>query len=150
MKVLGEGRIALSSNSVCMAKLVLIFKPDIILIHHQLEFSGTRVKYLDHEKMAYKHEIWSYPKKPLIIANSGVSRETRCLKVVWSLLQPAYFVYARNESPGEVMTHAGSSEATPHADVIRTIISCADQFKVLIFHCGPLSYFLIQYYNLKS
>ena len=60
MKVLGEGRIALSSNSVCMAKLVLIFKPDIILIHHQLEFSGTRVKYLDHEKMAYKHEIWSY------------------------------------------------------------------------------------------
>ena len=45
----------------------------------------------------------AYPKKPLIIAHSCVSRETRCLKVVWSLLQLAYFVYARNESPGEAM-----------------------------------------------
>ena len=45
----------------------------------------------------------AYPKKPLIIAYSGVSRETRCLKVVLSLLQLAYFVYARSESPGEVM-----------------------------------------------
>ena len=44
-----------------------------------------------------------YPKKPLIIAHSGVSRETRRLSVVRSLLQHAYFVYARNESPGEVM-----------------------------------------------
>ena len=43
------------------------------------------------------------PKKPLIIAHSGVFRETRCLKVVWSLLQFAYFVKARNESPDEVM-----------------------------------------------
>ena len=45
----------------------------------------------------------AYPKKPLIIADSGLSRETRCLKVVWSLLQLAYFVYARSESPGELM-----------------------------------------------
>ena len=45
----------------------------------------------------------AYPKKPLIIDHSDVSRETRCLKVVLSLLQPAYFVYARSESPGEVM-----------------------------------------------
>ena len=45
----------------------------------------------------------TYPKKPLIIAHSGVFRETRCLKVVQSLLQLAYFVYARSESPGEVM-----------------------------------------------
>ena len=45
----------------------------------------------------------AYPKKPLKIAHFGVSRETRCLKVVWSLLQLAYFVYARSESPGEVM-----------------------------------------------
>ena len=36
------------------------FKPDTIIINHQLELSGTRVKYLDHEKRAYKHEIWSY------------------------------------------------------------------------------------------
>ena len=54
MKVFGEGRFALSSNFVCMAKLGLIFKPDTI-INHQLELSGTRVKYLDHEKRAYKH-----------------------------------------------------------------------------------------------
>ena len=47
--------------------------------------------------------IIAYPQKPLIIANSGVYRGTRCLKVVRSLLQLAYFVYARNESPGEVM-----------------------------------------------
>ena len=89
-----------------------------------------------------------YPKKSLIIAHSGVSRDTRCLKVVWSLHQLAYFVYARSESPGEVMRtciHAGSSGPSPHADVIRTIISCADQFTVQIFHCGPLFYFLIQY-----
>ena len=43
------------------------------------------------------------PKKPLIIAHSGVSRETRCLKVVQSLFQLTYFVSARSESPGEVM-----------------------------------------------
>ena len=42
-------------------------------------------------------------KKPLIIAHSGVSRETICLTVVRSLLQLAYFVYARSESPGKVM-----------------------------------------------
>ena len=49
-------------------------KPDTI-INHQLELSGTRVKYLYHEKRAYKHEIWSYriSEKPLIIAHSGVS-----------------------------------------------------------------------------
>ena len=45
----------------------------------------------------------AYPQKPLIIAHSGVSRGTRCLKVVRSLLQLAYFVYARSESSGEVM-----------------------------------------------
>ena len=35
-------------------------KPDTIIINHQLELSGTRVKYLGHEKRAYKHENWSY------------------------------------------------------------------------------------------
>ena len=45
----------------------------------------------------------AYAKKSLIIAHSGVSRETRCLKVAQSLLKLAYFVYARSESPGEVM-----------------------------------------------
>ena len=45
----------------------------------------------------------AYPKKPLIIAHSGVSSDTRCLKEFQSPLQLAYFVYARTESPGEVM-----------------------------------------------
>ena len=36
------------------------FLPDAIIINHQLELSVTRVKYLDHEKREYKHEIWSY------------------------------------------------------------------------------------------
>ena len=78
---------------------------------HQLEFSGTMVKYMDHEERAYKHEIWSYhiPQKPPIIANSGVFRGTRCIKVVWSLLQLAYFVYARSESLARSCIHAGSS-----------------------------------------
>ena len=43
----------------------------------------------------------AYPKKPLIIVHSGVPRQ--CLKVVRSLLQLAYFAYARSETPGEVM-----------------------------------------------
>ena len=85
-------------------KTGLIFKPAIIIINYQLEFSGTRVKYLDHEKRAYKHEIISHiRKKPLIIPHYGAFRETRCLKVVRGLLQLAYFVYAKSESPGEVM-----------------------------------------------
>ena len=33
------------------------FKPDTIIINHQLELSGTRVRYLDYEKRAYKHEF---------------------------------------------------------------------------------------------
>ena len=41
-------------------KTGLIFKPDTIIINHQVELSGTRVKYMDHEKRAYKQEIWSY------------------------------------------------------------------------------------------
>ena len=45
MKVLGEGRFAIYS-----CKTRLIFKPDTIIITHQLELSGTKVKYLDHEK----------------------------------------------------------------------------------------------------
>ena len=39
----------------------------------------------------------AYPQKPLIIANSGVFRGSRCLKVVQSLLQR---VYARSKSSG--------------------------------------------------
>ena len=61
MKVLGEGRFALSSKFRLYGKTGLILKPDTIIINHKLELSGTRVKYLDHEKRAYKHECWSYP-----------------------------------------------------------------------------------------
>ena len=71
----------------------------------------------------------AYPKKALIMAYSGVSSATRCLKVVRSLLQIAYLVYARSESPGEVMRTCRLVGAWPKADEIRTIISCADQFR---------------------
>ena len=50
-----------------------------------------------------RFDLIAYPKTSLVIAHSGMSRETRCLKAVRSLLQLAYFVYARSESPGEVM-----------------------------------------------
>ena len=44
MKVLGECRFALLSNSVSRyGKTGLIFKPDAIIINRQLEFSGTMV-----------------------------------------------------------------------------------------------------------
>ena len=90
------------------------------------------------------------PKKPLIIAPSGVSRETRCLKVVWSLLHFTYLFMREAKALASSCVHTGSSDPSPHADVIRTIISCADQLIVLIFHCGPLFSFLFQYYNLNS
>ena len=98
-----------------MAKLVCFFKPDTIIIYHQLELSGTRVKYLNHEKghTNMRFGLTAYPKKSLIIVHSGVSRATSCLNVV---LQVAYFVNARNESPGEVMrtcTHVGAFATSP-------------------------------------
>ena len=100
------GRVGCTFFKFCLyGKTGLVFKLETIIINHHLEFSGTRVKYLDHEK---RHTnmisgLIAYPQKPLIIAHSGVYRGTRCLKVVLSLLQLAYFVYVRRESPGEVM-----------------------------------------------
>ena len=44
---------------------------------------------------------------------------------------------------------AGSLEPSPHADVIRRISSCADQFIVLIFHCRLFILFSYSVYNLK-
>ena len=46
--------------------------------------------------------------------------------------------------------HAGSSEPSPHANVIRAIISCADQSIVLFFNCGPFILFLYSVFNLNS
>ena len=60
MKVLGGGQVCNFFKFCLYGKAGLIFKPDTIIINHQLELSGTRVKYLDREKRAYKHEIWSY------------------------------------------------------------------------------------------
>ena len=57
-------------------KTGLIFKPDTIIINHQLEFSGTMVKYLDYEKRAYKHEILSYR----ISAKASNNRSICCVQ----------------------------------------------------------------------
>ena len=46
--------------------------------------------------------------------------------------------------------HAGLSEPSPHAVVISTIISCADECIVLNFHCGPFILFSYSVYNLNS
>ena len=92
--------------------------------------------------------LTAYPKKPLIIAHSGVSRANICLKVVRSLHQFAYLVMREAKALARSCVHTGSSEPSPHADVI-TIVSCADQFIVLIFHCGPFILFSYSYYNLK-
>ena len=51
MKVLA--RVGLHFLQILSVKQI---KPDTIKINHQLELSGTRVKYLDHEKRVYKHE----------------------------------------------------------------------------------------------
>ena len=67
----------------------------------------------------------TYPKEPLIIPRSGVSRETRCLNVVRSLL---------SESPDEVMRTCRLVGAFATSRCNKNIIPCADQFIVLIFH----------------
>ena len=51
-----------------------------------------------------EHEIWSYRiylQRPLIIVYFGVSRGTRCIKVIWSLLQHSYFIYVSCKSFGK-------------------------------------------------
>ena len=100
MKVFGEGWFALSSKFCLYGKIGLIFKPDTIL-NHQLELSGAREKYLDHEKRANKHEFWSYRVSEKASNNRSFWRVQS--EVVWGLLQLAHIVYARSESPGEVM-----------------------------------------------
>ena len=86
------------------------------------------------------------PKEPLINAHSGVSRAElfRVFFNLHTLFMREAKVLARS------CVHAGSSEPSPHADVIRTIISCADQFNVLIFHCGPFILFYYSVYDSNS
>ena len=73
MKILGEGWFTLFFKFCLYGKTGLIFKPDAIIINHQLELSGTRVKYLYHEKRAYKHEFWSY----------RISEKASCNRSLW-------------------------------------------------------------------
>ena len=115
------------------------FKPDPI-IKHQLELSGTSIWMMRKGHTHTRFCLTAYPKKPLIIAHSGV---------VWSLL---HLCEKRKPWRGHayMKAHAGSSDPSPHADVIRTIISCADQFIELIFHCGPFILFSYSVYNLNS
>ena len=80
----------------------------------------------------------AYPQKPVIIAQFSVSRGTRCLKVVWSLLQLAYFAYARSENLARLCVNAGWSEPLTHTDVIRTNITCADQFIVHLYNVNVI------------
>ena len=92
-----------------------------------------------------------YPKKPLIIAHSGVSRATRCLKVVRSLLHLAYFVYARSESPGEVMHTCWLVGAFAPRRCYKNHFLCWQIYSIIFFIVDHLFYFLIQYiiWNLK-
>ena len=60
MKVFWGGQVCTFFQILSLWQNWFDFKPDTIIINHQLELSGMRVKYLDHEKRAYKHEIWSY------------------------------------------------------------------------------------------
>ena len=77
----------------------------------------------------------AYPKKPLIIAHSGVSRETRCLKLFGVFFNLHTLFKREAKALARSWVHAGSSEPSPCADVIETIILCADQFILLFFHC---------------
>ena len=93
--------------------------------------------------------LMAYPKKSLIIAYYGESRETSCLKNVLSICTLTYFLQLA-KALARSCVHAGSSEPSPHVNVIRTTISCAEQCMILKFHCGSLFSVLIQYYNLNS
>ena len=60
-----------------------------------------------------------YPNKPLIIAHSGVSRETRCLKLFGVFFNLHTLFMREAKALVRSCVHAGSLEHSPHADVIR-------------------------------
>ena len=63
----GGGEVCTFFKFCLYGKTGLIFKPDTIIINLQLELSRTRVKYLDHEKRAHKHElVLSHIRKSLL------------------------------------------------------------------------------------
>ena len=133
MKILWEGFLVCTFFKFCLyCKTGFNFKPNTVIINHQLEFSGTRVKYLDHEKMACKQEIWSYHISEKASNNSSFWHAKRdyMSKSCSESLQLAYFAYARSESSGEVMHTCRLIGAFATANVIRTIISYSDPFIV--------------------
>ena len=108
-----------------MKKTSLIFKPNTVIINRQLELSGTRVK--DYEKRAYTHEIWSYR----ISAKASNNRSFCCALKLFGVFFNLHTLFMREvKALAGSCVHAGSSEPLPHADVIRTTISCADEFIV--------------------
>ena len=68
----------------------------------------------------------AYPQKRLIIAHSGVSRGTRCLKLFRVFFNLHTLFMREAKAQARSCIHAGSTEPSPHADVTRTNISCAD------------------------
>ena len=96
----------------------ILYKDTVIKIHKFL-FSGIKVKYLDHEERAWivcmtqymrfgliaflQNPLIAFLQNPLIIVYFGVSWGTRCLKVVWSLLQHSYFVYGKCKNSAKAM-----------------------------------------------
>ena len=62
--------------------------------------------------------VTAYPKKPLIIAHSVMSRVTRCLKAVRSLINLHILLMREAKALARSCVHAGSSEPSPQTDVI--------------------------------
>ena len=97
----GRGN-GLSSNSVCMAnglnyKAYTWWKiTNSYSAGHELSTWTTMPKG-NHSLYKPVHEIWTHriSTKTYKIVYFGVSRGTRCIQVVRSLLQHSYFVYAR-------------------------------------------------------
>ena len=88
----------------------------------------------------------AYPKKPLL----ACAERLDVLKLFGDFFN-LHTLFMREAQPlARSCLYAGSSEPLPHVDVIRTVISSADQFIVLIFHCGPSFYFRLHYFNLNG
>ena len=133
----GGGGNGLISNFVCIAK-GLIYKTFTLQRYsdknHKFLFSRRRVKNLDHKESAcivcmtkyMRFGLIAYLQTPLIVVYFGVSRRTLCLKVVLSLFQHSYFVYARCKSTGKAMI----LHRLVGAFATCRCLVCADQFIV--------------------
>ena len=108
----------------------LIFKPDTIIITYQLVLSGIRVKYLDHEKRAYKHEIWSYSISEKASYNRSFWRVQRdwMSKSCSESCSTCILCLCEKRKPWQGHACMQARRSLRHTP--RTIISCADQFIV--------------------